>query len=90
MNISREKLLTEAARTGFRAEIVEKVFLLLDLLEVMNTHPALKDRMALKGGAALNLFVFDLPRLSVDLDLNYIGSAATRNARADPQSTAAA
>ena len=76
MNISREKLLTESSRTGFRAEIVEKVFHLLDLLKVMNTHPALKDRMALKGGAALNLFVFDLPRLSVDLDLNYIGSSA--------------
>ena len=27
----------------------------------------------LKGGTALNLFFFDLPRLSVDIDLNYIG-----------------
>ena len=31
--------------------------------------------MALKGGTALNLFVLDLPRLSVDIDLNYVGSA---------------
>ena len=31
--------------------------------------------MVLKGGTALNLFHFDVvPRLSVDLDLNYIGS----------------
>lgn len=29
----------------------------------------------LKGGTALNLFLFDVPRLSVDLDLNYIGAA---------------
>jgi predicted nucleotidyltransferase component of viral defense system len=29
----------------------------------------------LKGGTALNLFVFDVPRLSVDIDLNYIGSS---------------
>ena len=26
-------------------------------------------------GTALNLFVFDVPRLSVDIDLNYIGAA---------------
>jgi predicted nucleotidyltransferase component of viral defense system len=30
--------------------------------------------LALKGGTALNLFVFELPRLSVDIDLNYIGA----------------
>lgn len=29
----------------------------------------------MKGGTALNLFLLDLPRLSVDIDLNYIGSA---------------
>lgn len=28
----------------------------------------------LKGGTALNLFVFDVPRLSVDIDLNYVGA----------------
>ncbi len=32
--------------------------------------------MVLKGGTALNLFVFDLlSPLSVDIDLNYVGSA---------------
>jgi predicted nucleotidyltransferase component of viral defense system len=31
--------------------------------------------MALKGGTALNLFVLALPRLSVDIDLNYIGAS---------------
>ncbi|MCK7505531.1 MAG: nucleotidyl transferase AbiEii/AbiGii toxin family protein [Desulfobacterales bacterium] len=30
--------------------------------------------MVLKGGTALNLFVFDVPRLSVDIDLNYVGA----------------
>jgi hypothetical protein len=28
----------------------------------------------LKGGTALNLFLLDAPRLSVDIDLNYVGS----------------
>lgn len=34
----------------------------------------LSPRIALKGGTALNLFYFDSPRLSVDIDINYIGS----------------
>jgi len=48
---------------------------LTELLETLRSHPFLKTRMALKGGTALNLFVFDLPRLSVDVDINYVGSA---------------
>jgi hypothetical protein len=75
MRVSREKLLSEAETTGFRMEILEKVIHLLNLLEGFRSHPFLKDRLVLKGGTALNLFVFDLPRLSVDIDLNYIGSA---------------
>jgi len=27
-----------------------------------------------KDGTALNLFHFDVPRLSVDIDLNYVGA----------------
>ncbi len=74
MNISRERLLAEAEATGFRAEILEKVFHLFGLLEGFRSHPFLKDRLALKGGTALNIFFFDLPRLSVDIDLNYTGA----------------
>lgn len=47
---------------------------LMSLLAAFNAHPFLKGRWALKGGTALNLFVLQLPRLSVDIDLNYIGS----------------
>jgi predicted nucleotidyltransferase component of viral defense system len=65
VNISRERLLAEAETTGFRAEILEKVFHLFRLLEGFRSHPFLKDRLALKGGTALNLFFFDL---------NYIGA----------------
>ncbi|MFN2188831.1 MAG: nucleotidyl transferase AbiEii/AbiGii toxin family protein, partial [Candidatus Promineifilaceae bacterium] len=32
-------------------------------------------RVALKGGTTLNLFVFDVPQLSVDIDVNYVGAA---------------
>jgi predicted nucleotidyltransferase component of viral defense system len=74
VKISKERLLQESEATGFRPEIIEKVFHLLHLLENLCSHPFLKGRIALKGGTALNLFIFDLPRLSVDIDLNYIGS----------------
>jgi predicted nucleotidyltransferase component of viral defense system len=65
----------ESQATGFRPEVLEKVIHLLNLLEGFNRHPFLKGRLALKGGTALNLFLFDVPRLSVDIDLNYIGAA---------------
>jgi hypothetical protein len=54
--------------------VLEKVIHLLNLLEGFRSHPFLKGRLVLKGGTALNLFVFDVPRLSVDIDLNYIGA----------------
>lgn len=73
MRLSRETLLAESEATGFRPEILEKAFHLLGLLEGFRDHPFLRGRLALKGGTALNLFVFDLPRLSVDIDLNYVG-----------------
>ncbi len=41
------------------------------LLQVLPQLP-LDGPLALKGGTALNLFVHDLPRLSVDLDLTYL------------------
>jgi predicted nucleotidyltransferase component of viral defense system len=74
MIVSRETLLKEAGASGFRPEILEKVLHLLRLLEAIRRHPYLKDRLVLKGGTALNLFEFDVPRLSVDIDLNYIGA----------------
>ncbi|MCK4546960.1 MAG: nucleotidyl transferase AbiEii/AbiGii toxin family protein [Candidatus Eisenbacteria sp.] len=74
MRVPRDKLIEEARKTGFRAEILEKVVHLLPLLAGLHAHPFLRDRLALKGGTALNLFVFDCPRLSVDIDLNYVGS----------------
>lgn len=35
-------------------------------------HVAVEQCFALKGGSAINLFVQDLPRLSVDIDLTYL------------------
>lgn len=60
--------------TGFKAEMVEKVLHLLNLLNLLNSHPFLKGKWVLKGGTALNMFMLAIPRLSVDIDLNYIGA----------------
>lgn len=75
MKISPETLVAQAEATGFRPDMLEKVALLLQLLNAIHSHPFLKDRLVFKGGTALNLFIFDLPRLSVDIDLNYVGAA---------------
>lgn len=74
MNIASEWLLNESNKTGFRSEILEKVILLMQLLELFMSDPFLQERLVLKGGTALNLFHFSLPRLSIDIDLNYIGT----------------
>ena len=74
MSLSESDLHREAAATGFQAEPLEKVIRLLEALDTLRSHPFLKRRLVLKGGTALNLFVFDVPRLSVDIDLNYVGA----------------
>ena len=47
---------------------------LLELLDEIAPDPVLSRRLALKGGTALNVFYLDLDRLSVDIDLNYVGA----------------
>jgi len=74
MNLSAGQLARLADDTGLQTNGLEKVLRLLDLLNSLRAHPYLRERVVLKGGTALNLFLFDLPRLSVDIDLNYIGA----------------
>ena len=75
MRLDPVQLQREAAETGFQAGPFEKILQLLDLLDTLRGHPFLADRLVLKGGTALNIFLSDLPRLSVDIDLNYIGAS---------------
>ncbi len=76
MKLSAEKLSIEAESTGFRPDVLEKVAHLMGLLETLQAHPFLKGKLVLKGGTALNLFAFDIQRLSVDIDLNYVGAVS--------------
>lgn len=83
MIFSPSEILPIAEATGFKADVIEKVLQLLNLLTGLNSHPYLKGKFALKGGTALNLFVFDTPRLSVDIDLNYTGAIEREKMLAD-------
>lgn len=83
MRFGAEEIAATAATLGFRTDSLEKVFRLLSLLESLRSHSFLRPRIALKGGTALNLFVFDVPRLSVDIDLNYVGATDRETMLAD-------
>lgn len=74
MTIDPRTLTREANELGFQAEMLEKVYHLMDLLAEFDKHIYLNKRLVLKGGTALNLFHFNLPRLSIDIDLNYVGA----------------
>ncbi len=75
MLMSKEELIKESKKQNYKPEILEKVYLLLKVFQQFMTVPYLKERLALKGGTALNLFCYDsIKRLSVDIDLNYIGA----------------
>lgn len=75
-----------AAETGFRSEMVEKVLRLCGILDRLDRHELTKGTWVLKGGTALNLLYLDVPRLSVDIDVNFVGSVdveGMRQARPD-------
>jgi predicted nucleotidyltransferase component of viral defense system len=68
----KSELEEESSKTGYLLNSLEKVLRLMDILNLISKHPFLKNCFVLKGGTALNVFYLDLPRLSVDADLNYI------------------
>jgi len=71
--IVRSEIEHVARESGFRPLTVEKVMRLVRILERLDAHPTTTGRWLLKGGTALNLLHLDLPRLSVDIDVNFIG-----------------
>lgn len=73
-NYDKNYITKKAEELGFIRDTLEKVYRLADILDYLNTNPVLKDNLALKGGTAINLTIFNLPRLSVDIDLDYLGA----------------
>ena len=68
---SKQVLEIEAKKYGFKRDTFEKVVRLRRILEFINNNEFLCNHLWLKGGTAINLTVFNLPRLSVDIDLDY-------------------
>lgn len=74
MQFDRLLLGRMAKEMGFVRDTLEKVCRLADILKFMEEDELLSNSVALKGGTAINLTIFDMPRLSVDIDLDYCKS----------------
>jgi len=60
--------------TGFKADFLEKTYHITRILAAVSGADGLRDCLALKGGTALNFIFLDVPRLSIDLDFNFVGA----------------
>ena len=65
----------------FAPATLAKVERLLEILDVFRGDPILGRAFVLHGGTALNMFLDELPRLSVDIDVMYVGSAGAPGMR---------
>lgn len=71
MRFDKNILGRKAKELGFVRDTFEKVSRLTDVLKFFESDDVLSKVLALKGGTAINLTIFDLPRLSVDIDLDF-------------------
>lgn len=62
----------------FNRDTLEKVLRLSELLKLFNENEELKGKYVLKGGTAINLCLFDFPRLSVDIDMNFNSNSSKK------------
>lgn len=60
-----------AQQYGFVRDTFEKILRLKEILRYLNEEEYLREHLLLKGGTAINLTIFNLPRLSVDIDMDY-------------------
>ena len=83
MVASRETLQDLAAERQLQPATLERVIRLIDILDAFGADTLIGPRIALKGGTALNAFHSDLDRLSVDIDVNYVGAIEKERMDAD-------
>lgn len=83
MQLDRLTLGRMAKELGFVRDTLEKVCRLTDVLKFFESDNLLAEAIALKGGTAINLTIFNLPRLSVDIDLDYCRSIDREDMLAD-------
>ena len=68
---NRNELDRTAFAYGFTRDVFEKVLRLKEILAWMTGQELLREHLLLKGGTAINLTIFELPRLSVDIDMDF-------------------
>ncbi len=68
-----------AQQYGFVRDVFEKVLRLKEILKYLNEEEFLREHLLLKGGTAINLTIFNLPRLSVDIDMDYTPNDTKEN-----------
>ncbi len=83
MVASRETLQDIAAERQLQPATLERAIRLIDILDAFGADTLIGPRIALKGGTALNVFHADLDRLSVDIDVNYVGAVEKEKMDAD-------
>lgn len=83
MQLDRRILGRVAKELGFVRDTLEKVWRLAEVLKFIESDELLSRGIALKGGTAINFSIFDLPRLSVDIDLDYCRSIGRKEMLAD-------
>lgn len=74
MPLSSESYRRLAVELGYQQDTLEKVLRLGELLDQIGSHEQLRDALTLRGGTALNLIHETPPRLSIDLDFDFIGA----------------
>ena len=70
-NYQKHEIVELAKKNSFKSETLEKVLRLVDVLDFINKTDNLSPYLVLKGGTAINFTIFNLPRLSVDIDLDF-------------------
>lgn len=68
---NRVELGKAAKERGFVRDTFEKVLRLKEILRYFNEDEYLREHLVLKGGTAINMTIFNLPRLSVDIDMDF-------------------
>jgi predicted nucleotidyltransferase component of viral defense system len=71
LEYNKTELGKSAKDLGFVRDTLEKVLRLAEILRFVNESKTIGGYIALKGGTAINLALYELPRLSVDLDFDF-------------------
>ncbi len=74
MQVDREFIKSISQKENFQPDIIEKIYRLILLLQEISKHPILDKGLLLKGGTAINFMYLSIPRLSIDLDFDFIGA----------------